>query len=375
MARFCIFCGKEPENKNREHVLPQWLIGLTGDPNRVVNFGFDYEKGKVLRYSWSSFVAPSCEKCNSDYSSQEGMVKPLIEGLIARRPLKASDYLVLLDWLDKVRVGLWLTYHLIQKDPTRIEPSFHINSRVGTKDRMLAIYLMQTSNIGMNAVGTETFVFNRTPSCFSLNINNVAILNMSFDFLFAGRCGFPAPARRALQLDAGEGPRMAVSGFTTKRRLMHPLIRTRIFKPSIHLYQPIMHPAPKDQYRGGYLGAESDFDSYLAQMTLRDRPNQGVLFAQTPDKVTPVLDLESSIEYQEVADLEAKHLYEILSQTYDLQNFCHTLPELESSDPERLRLQRSLVKAAVARNKILKREYVSLATSTPRGVPRDPSPQ
>jgi hypothetical protein len=363
MARFCIFCGKAPEDKNREHVLPQWLIALTGDPNRVVNFGFDYENEKVLRFSWANFVAPSCRKCNEEYSGLEGIVKPLVQALIERRALRAFDYLVLLDWLDKVRVGLWLTYHLIQKDPTRIEPSFHINSRVGTKDRMLAIYLMGTKNIGLNAVGTETFVFNRTPSCFVLNINNVAILNMSFDFLFARRCGFPAPARRVLQLDAEEGARMAVSDFTTSRRIMHPLIRTRIYKPSVHLYQPIMIPAPREQYRGGYLGAENDFDSYLAEMTLPEKPHQGVLFNQTSESVTPVSEADSEIEYQEVADNEAKHLYEIFAQTYDLQSYCHLLSDLESSDSERVRLERKLRKAVVDRNEYLKREYLKLWTS------------
>jgi hypothetical protein len=142
----------------------------------------DYESGKTIRFSWSTLVAPSCEVCNSAYSDLEDKVKPLIESLIARRNLRGADYIVLLDWLDKVRIGLWLTYHFIQKNPTNIDPSFHINSRVGSKDRMLAIYLMQTNNVGLNAFGAETLIFHRTPSCFALNVNNVVILNMSCDY-------------------------------------------------------------------------------------------------------------------------------------------------------------------------------------------------
>jgi len=286
-----------------------------------------------------------------------------MESLIARRTLRAADYLTLLDWLDKVRIGLWLTYHFIQKDPTRINPSFHINSRVATKDRMLAIYLMQTTNVGMNAVGTETFVFNRTPSCFALNVNNLAILNMSCDFLFARRCGFPAPARRALQLDVEGGGNLAVSDFTTARRVMHPLIRTHLIKPSIHLYQPILQPAPREQFRGGYLGVENDFDSYLAEMTLRHKLNQGVLFIQTPSEVTPVIDMGSEIPYQEVSHIEARPLYEILAQVYDLQNYCHLLPEPESADRERVRAHRVLNNALVNRNRRLKKDYIGLATT------------
>jgi hypothetical protein len=36
MDKFCVFCGKKPQSKNREHIIPQWLIALTGDPNRDV---------------------------------------------------------------------------------------------------------------------------------------------------------------------------------------------------------------------------------------------------------------------------------------------------------------------------------------------------
>src|ERR1044072_9455404 len=126
-SRFCVFCGKKPENKNKEHILPQWLIELTGDPCRVVNLGIDYETGKTIRFSWSNFVAPSCGDCNSEYSDLEGKVKPLIESLIGRQHLSGADYITLLDWLDKERIGLWLTYHFIQRNPTKINPQFHIN--------------------------------------------------------------------------------------------------------------------------------------------------------------------------------------------------------------------------------------------------------
>ncbi|MFC1794219.1 hypothetical protein ACFL3Q_11600, partial [Planctomycetota bacterium] len=185
--RFCVFCGNRPENKNKEHILPQWLISLTGNPSRVVNFGLDYTNGKVINFSWSSFVAPACERCNSDYADLEGVAKYLLQKLITRKHLTGLEYISLLDWLDKVRIGLWLTYHMIQKNPTGISPSFHINSRIASKDRMLAVYLMQTENEGMNAFGVESLVFHRMPSCFVLNINNIAILNMSCDYLFSRR--------------------------------------------------------------------------------------------------------------------------------------------------------------------------------------------
>jgi hypothetical protein len=35
MDKFCVFCGESPENKNKEHVIPQWLIRMTGYSKRI----------------------------------------------------------------------------------------------------------------------------------------------------------------------------------------------------------------------------------------------------------------------------------------------------------------------------------------------------
>ncbi|WP_455289434.1 hypothetical protein [Vibrio parahaemolyticus] len=54
--KYCVFCGEEPQNKNKEHVLPQWLLKMTGAPKRVVNFGYNYANEKEIKFDWSSFV-------------------------------------------------------------------------------------------------------------------------------------------------------------------------------------------------------------------------------------------------------------------------------------------------------------------------------
>jgi len=363
-SRFCVFCGKKPENKNKEHILPQWLIELTGDPCRVVNFGMDYETGKTIRFSWSNFVAPSCSACNSEYSDLEGKVKPLIERLISRQHLTGAAYITLLDWLDKVRIGLWLTYHFIQKNPTKINPQFHINSRIASKDRMLAIYLMQTNTVGLNAFGAETLIFHRTPSCFALNVNNVAILNLSCDYLFSGRCGFPAPKHQNLLLDGDNAGKVQFSAFRTSRRVTHPLITTPIFKPSVHLFQPIMQADTQRMFQGGYLGAENLFDSYLSDMTIFERPNQGVLFSQQPAGVEVLNELEGMVEYQNVTKREARSLYEILAQVYDLQNYCHRLVSPMSSDAEILKQHQKTNKMLLNQNRLLKKEILQLYSTS-----------
>jgi len=44
---------------------------------------------------------------------------------------------LLLDWFDKVRIGLWLMYFTLDNNWTDISPKFHIAKRIGQFDRFL----------------------------------------------------------------------------------------------------------------------------------------------------------------------------------------------------------------------------------------------
>ena len=50
-----------------------------------------------------------------------------MEALFAGEPLQASQCYRLLDWLDKVRVGVWLAYSTLHKEFFR--PKFRIDQR------------------------------------------------------------------------------------------------------------------------------------------------------------------------------------------------------------------------------------------------------
>lgn len=354
--QFCVFCGNRPKKKNKEHILPQWLIALTGKPSRVVDIALDYRNGKTISFSWSSFVAPACEKCNSAYANLECSAKLLVEKLIAREELTASEYILLLDWLDKTRIGLWLAYYQLQKNPANIAPHFHINSRIASKDRMLAVYLMQTRNIGMNPVGVEPPMFHYMPSCFMLNINNVAILNMSCDYLCAGRCGFPAPKVREWLLD--DGGMLSFDEFTASMQVMHPILNRGIFKPSIHLYQPIMQRSTANKDDTSCIGVQNPNDEFLCNHTIPSSPNQGVLFRQEPQGVNVIVDLDTPIEYASVSMSEARPLYQLMAQTYDLQNYCHSLYDPRSSDSSTLEEHRRYFKRIVRLNQQRRNEII-----------------
>src|SRR5215472_6482500 len=110
MEKFCVFCGKRPRDKNREHVLPRWLIALTGDPNRVAQFGLDFQNRRVRRFAFDALTFPACSKCNSGFAVLEARAEQVVRKLLGHQAVRESDLMLFLDWLDKVRVGLWLGY-------------------------------------------------------------------------------------------------------------------------------------------------------------------------------------------------------------------------------------------------------------------------
>jgi len=333
--RFCIFCGNPPLERNKEHVLPQWLIDLTGPPKRVVNFGSDPITGKVPRFDWSSFVFPSCRRCNDSYSTLEGKAKGLIERLLDRDPIEANDYVILLDWLDKVRVGLWLGYTYLHKNPLKILPTFHIDSRIGQKDRMLAIYTIDTQRKGLNTYGAETLCFHFQPSCFSLNINNIYILNMSWDFMCSARCGFPFPRDAVIDLD--NGGMLECSDLIINHKVKHPIFRKRLIKPSIHLYEPIIQIN------------EFPSDEWLKRKLIPGSDRKGLIYRQWDERVEVIDDVHALIENGEVNGHHSRPLAEIIAQTYELQLESCTAYKFRSADIANMT-------AAKARNSLFQKQ-------------------
>ena len=312
--KFCIFCGGKPKNKTNEHVLPKWLIAMTGDPKRVVNFGVDPKTGKAPRFDWSSFVFPSCSACNERYSALEGETKEIVKKLVIREAVKANDYVTLLDWLDKVRIGLWLGYSYLHKNPTGISPTFHIDTRIAAKDRMLAVYTLATDKDGLNAHGAETLCFQTQPSCFSLKVNSIYILNMSWDFMCSARCGFPFPRTSFINLDLDKDATYECRDFQLSHKVKHPILRTNIIKPSIHLYEPIIQePVTISDYPE---------DEWLKSNLIPGTKKKGIIYRQWDDRVERITDQETFIENDNVTGHHCKPLKDIVAQTYDLQLDC-----------------------------------------------------
>ena len=193
--RYCIFCGKPPIDQNKEHVFPVWLISLTGDPNRNGNFGFDTNKfPKKRNFAFKSFVFPACKICNDKFGEElEIPSSKIVKKILAHQPVSEIEMDKLLDWLDKIRIGLWLGKQQLNKAWNFIKPLEYIDGRIGTKDRLLIAYEIDKKYKGIEYIGTDTPAFTFAPCCFGLIINNLVLLNASGDHLFSKNIGFPYP--------------------------------------------------------------------------------------------------------------------------------------------------------------------------------------
>lgn len=239
MDKFCIFCGEKPQGKNREHVIPQWLLRITGDPNRKVYLGRKWTSPTLDKreYSFSSFTLPACEQCNCAFSALESRASSVVEALLRRDPLDANQWDTLLDWLDKVRTGLWLGMIYLNENHRGLLPLFHVAKRIGSKDRMVIVYEIEDDgNKGVGWAATESPLFEYTPSCFTLTINNFLFLNASYDFLFSERFGFPFPNKRRYR----EGGGMWIEMTKGTGRLQFPPIRKNFKVGGTQLFQPMI---------------------------------------------------------------------------------------------------------------------------------------
>ncbi len=260
MGKECIFCGCHPQEKTKEHVIPRWLLEATGDPGRVANFGLrlDRDRPSVRTYSFDQFVFPACYECNERFAKLEGLVKPVVNRLLGDQCLGEPDLNILLDWLDEIRVGLWLAHRLLNKNPAGITPKFHIETRVGLLDRMVAIARISGPvRDGVSFLGPALLGFQMSPTNLVLRINHVCFLNASGQGLCSQRLGFPF-------LDLVE---FAESGAVTANirpgsgRIMYPLSAFRSCPgPSIYISRyfgtsPIAKKGGSSSETPGYAGA------------------------------------------------------------------------------------------------------------------------
>lgn len=234
----CIFCGKLPLSKNKEHILPKWLLSLTGGENKQVPIGYNWKTQETIKFDFSSLVLPSCQKCNSEFSDMEAKLRPVFDKLLIDLYLSQPELSLLLDWFDKIRIGLWLAVIYLNKNTFGITPKFHIKDRIATKDRLLAITNLYNTNIGLTWIGANSLCFIYSPTCISLQVNNLLFVNASLEFLVSEHLGFPFPIKSEIRSENGITDYVMAKSkeIYTKR-----LFKTVLPEPHIKIMQPIYH--------------------------------------------------------------------------------------------------------------------------------------
>lgn len=238
--RSCIFCGRTPEDKTLEHVIPLWLIKHTGDPKRIVYHGMHFGNGpsemRPKRFAFDQYRFPACRDCNETWGVLEENVKRTIIAIEAEDPVTESELSELLDWFDKVRVGIWLSRQMDGSTISIVDPKFHINQRVGASDRLL--YISRGGNAkALTTIGVGGALFGFMPSVFALRINSLMFFNASSAGLFGHRLGFPKLSDRAIQVDGSRMYSFHIDGglHQVKKRVVHQ----RYPFSAIKLYQPM----------------------------------------------------------------------------------------------------------------------------------------
>jgi hypothetical protein len=329
MKRFCVFCGRKPEEKNKEHVIPQWLIAMTGAPSRKARFGLspsqDFERWEPREYAFSSFAFPACTKCNDEYHHLETSTKPVILKLLARESISASEISGLLDWMDKVRVGLWLGYQMLDRNVAGITPRFYISQRIGKFDRMFALAFGTRPVKHLSFVGVPTFAFRYAPTVFGLVINNMYIFNVSQVYLFAPRLGFPEPTERLIAMERNDMALLRAG----RHRVLKPIIRAQLPFKGAQLFQPM--------FPGELALARPLYDTSYVREHCQDWDNGiGGIFAATGQRSGWLSDSESpwwmpNPETHNVHMMGSLQLAVLQYQKYLLRN---TMPSYERAAPE-----------------------------------------
>lgn len=330
----CIFCGENVSEKTKEHIIPQWLMKLTGDPNRQIKVGLNLPQimdgtlggNPVRQFSFKSFQFPACSKCNSAYSDLEVITKSIVEKILNNEDISVKELDVLMDWFDKIRTGLWLGFMQLNKNIANIDPKFAVDKRISSKDRMLAIYKFDHITDGINFIGSDTFVFQYLPSCFGFRINNYYFLNISFEFIFSKNLGFPF-INKFTQMQGTDNFYLELKNGTNT--IKHNVLPKPILEGNLHYIQPLFSSK-------SIIGDNKNIDEnkefysrneFVNNHSLDIDLGKGAIFTKKSNQsYTPLVQNEQIINFSSLESLSNKFSLETWSKmftkmVYEYQNY------------------------------------------------------
>ncbi|MBI1265433.1 MAG: hypothetical protein GC187_11945 [Alphaproteobacteria bacterium] len=263
--------------------------------------------------------------------------------------------MTLLDWLDKVRVGLWLSQIILTGNPANIAPKFAITNRISTKDRMVLVYPMSDTRRGLSPYGIETLTFHHHPSVFGLRVNNLIIINASADHLFGASCGFHAPTKLTHHLDGKKAGLLEGSGFTMTRKPSYPLMPSVFPKPSIRVFQTIFQRGLDGRLP---LVIEQNESYHLKHIADRST-GKFVPFVESSKKVTPIFDPSCTIKFEAIEREESSTAGLILAAMYEYQADVYQALDFRADAADHNERARALQAELVAQSRLFAAHYRS----------------
>jgi hypothetical protein len=242
--------------------------------------------------------------------------------------MTSREAFVLLDWLDKVRISLWLSQTILQKKIETIDPHLHVGNRIGKKDRLLYLYTLDSKGKGLNAFGIESLIFQRQPSCFALRINDVILFNASSDYAFSHGCGFWHPERIERPIDGEFAGQLRFIGYVMTREIAHPLIDYPLLKAALRIVQPIAQQGVDGEF---FRPLRQNESYHLLHMSDRSR-GAGIIFRQVDDSVVPMYDPDAPMDLEELDRFNNGNAGDIVAQVYRFQTHLFQIAELVGSD-------------------------------------------
>ncbi len=256
MKKFCVFCGNPPNEKNKEHVIPRWLIEITGDPKRNANFGpfYDALKLEMKKYSFKHFVFPACSSCNEEFGKIEQKTKPVMETLLNNGHLDARDFDLILTWFDKIRISSALASLYQLKNPYKITPNYYINEGIKSRDRMLLIYKSNHNFKCLNVFGIGPIII-RYPICIGLIINNFGFIYIAKSFLLHRYFGLPFPKidpiyKEDFEIDLLVGP----------KETNFPIIEYHYDPECTKILHPIVNKGVREDPKANFFYGQCNYD-------------------------------------------------------------------------------------------------------------------
>jgi len=140
------------------------------------NFGVPWES---RTFAFDQFQFPACAECNNSFSDMENRARAAMTKLLEDRTVEADEVALLLDWFDKLRIGVWVSELLLHGNPFEIRPKFRMATRIGTTDRILYIGRGSEHRQGLNFVMFGDPVFMHSPSVATFRINHLAFVSFS----------------------------------------------------------------------------------------------------------------------------------------------------------------------------------------------------